>query len=48
MTDIVAAGRATGSVELVEAAADADTQVQGGISATSYELGEPPVKTPRN
>ncbi len=48
MVDVKAAGRATGSVEIVDAPADADLSTQGGITVVNFELGEPPVKAPRN
>lgn len=46
--DVRAGGRATGTVD-VTAVADADTDagVQGGITVTSVELGEPPTRQPR-
>ncbi|GEM_PF-6880458 len=48
MADIKAAGRVEGDVLLSSVDGEVDVHVQGGINAVSFELGEAPVKTPRN
>jgi len=42
--DICAAGRVEGPVDVAPATGDVDLEVQGGITVTDFELGEPPAK----
>ncbi|GAA4722208.1 valine--tRNA ligase [Isoptericola chiayiensis] len=49
LEDVRGAGRATGTLDLVEATdGQGDPDVQGGIVVVSHELGEPPAKKPRS
>lgn len=47
LSDIKAAGRVTGEITLVPVTSTEDDS-HGGLTVLSHELGEPPVKAPRN
>ncbi|MCZ2261931.1 valine--tRNA ligase, partial [Isoptericola sp. QY 916] len=48
LDDVRGAGRATGDLDVVEAAeGQGNPDVQGGIVVTASELGEPPARKPK-